>query len=86
MVKNPIDVPKNAYNKRRNQYDGSALLEALPDNERVTLGVTEVDAYVEGFNFIFGLASTRKALISLMRLRPEFYSLPEDKDLLNQRP
>ena len=84
-VNNPIDVPKKAYNKWRNQYDGSALLDALPDNEGVTLGVTEVDAYVEGLNFIFGLASTRKALISLMRLRPEFYGLTEDKDLLNQR-
>lgn len=84
-IKNPIDVPKKAYNKWRNQYDGSALLEALPENEGVTLGVTEIDVYVEGLNFIFGLASTRKALISLMRLRLEFYGLAEDKDLFNQR-
>jgi archaemetzincin len=84
-IKNPIDIPMKAYNKWRNQYDGSALLDALLENEGVALGITEVDAYVEGLNFIFGLASTRKALISLMRLMPEFYGLTEDKDLLNQR-
>lgn len=84
-IVNAIDVPTDAYNKGRNQYDGSALLAAMPEKENITLGVTEVDAYVEGLNFIFGLAFNRKALISLKRLRPEFYKLPEDKDLLNLR-
>jgi archaemetzincin len=80
-----VDVPKKAYNRDRNQYEGSILLEALPEKEGVNLGVTEIDSYVEGLNFIFGLASTSKALISLMRLRPEFYGSPADIDLLNKR-
>jgi archaemetzincin len=81
----PIEVPQNAYDKTRGQFDGSGILEALPEVEDAVLGVTEEDAYVDGLNFIFGLACDRKALISLRRLRPEFYRLPEDKDLFKRR-
>jgi archaemetzincin len=84
-VLNPIDIPEEAYDKNRNQYDGSALLESLPRKEGAILGVTAVDTYAEGLNFIFGLAYGRKALISLMRLRPEFYDLPEDETLFRLR-
>jgi archaemetzincin len=80
-----VEVPKKAYNRAREQFDGSGLLEALPEREDVLLGVTEVDAYVDGLNFIFGLAGDCKALISLKRLRPEFYRLPEDEDLFKCR-
>jgi len=81
----PIDIPNYACDKTRNQYEGSALLDSMPVGEGVTLGVTEVDAYVEGLNFIFGLAYDKRALISIKRLRPEFYGLPQDEDLLNNR-
>jgi archaemetzincin len=42
-------------------------------------------ANVDGLNFAFGLATDRKALISLERLRPEFYWMPEDDDLFECR-
>jgi archaemetzincin len=80
-----IELPKNAYDKMRGQFDGSGLLEALPEGEEAVLGVTEVNAYVDGLNFIFGLAGDRKALISLKRLRPEYYRLPEDEELFKYR-
>ncbi len=80
-----IDIPVEAYNKTRNQYKGMSLLNALIEKEGATLGITEVDAYVEGLNFIFGLALGRKALISLKRLKPEFHNFPSDKDLLKLR-
>jgi len=82
---NPVDIPKDAYDKTHNQYEGSALLDALPEKEDAILGVTEVDAYVEGLNFIFGLACGRKAFISLKRLRPELYDLLEDENLFKHR-
>lgn len=81
----PIEVPENAYDKTRRQFDGPVILSALPEREEAVLGVTEVDAYVDGLNFIFGLACDRKALISLCRLRPEFYRLPEDDELFKRR-
>jgi archaemetzincin len=79
------EVPQIAYDKARRQFDGSRLLEILPITEEAVLGVTEVDVYVDGLNFIFGLATDGKALISLKRLRPEFYKLPEDNDLFKRR-
>jgi archaemetzincin len=80
----PIPLLEDAYNPLRRQYEGECLLQALP-NDDVTLGVVEVDVYVEGLNFIFGLALGRRALISLKRLRPEFYGLPENRGLLQLR-
>lgn len=80
----PRKLPPNAYNSIRSQSKGSLLLKSLPDNE-IVLGVTEADAYVEGLNFIFGLASENRALISLHRLRPEFYGSPQDEEIFRLR-
>lgn len=80
----PIRLLEDAYNPFRRQYEGESLLQALPCLE-LLLGVVEVDVYVEGLNFIFGLAQGRRALISLRRLRPEFYGLPENGGLLQLR-
>jgi archaemetzincin len=80
-----IEVPQSAYDKTRGQFDGSGILEALPERDDAVLGITEEDAYVDGLNFIFGLAGDRKALITLRRLRQEFYRLPEDDELFKRR-
>lgn len=80
-----VELPEIAYDRARRQFDGSRLLETLPMAEEAVLGVTEVDAYVDGLNFIFGLATDKKALISLKRLRPEFYKLTENNDLFKSR-
>jgi archaemetzincin len=85
MISPPLDVPKLAYNPARRQFDASRLLSALPDTQDIVLGITEEDAYVEGLNYIFGLASGNKALISLKRLRPEFYGLKEDGEQFKLR-
>jgi archaemetzincin len=82
---NPVDIPKDAYDEVRGQYDGMALLNILPDKEGAVLGVTDVDIYAECLNFLFGLACGSKALISLKRLRPEFYGMPEDTNLFKHR-
>jgi len=51
------------------------------------LGVTDVDLYVPGLNFVFGEAQCpgKVALISLCRLRPEFYGKPPDEKLFHER-
>ncbi len=81
----PLEVPPRAYDPARRQFVGSVLLRALPDEGDAVLGITEVDAYENNLNFIFGLASGNTALISLNRLRPEFYNLPEDRELFKLR-
>jgi archaemetzincin len=80
----PIPLLEDAYNPLRRQYEGESLLQSLPFFD-LTLGVVEVDIYAEGLNFIFGLAMGRRALISLKRLRQEFYGLPENRGLLQLR-
>lgn len=81
----PQGLPQDAFNPVRGQFDGSLILRSLQGTRGVILGVTEVDVYVEGLNFIFGLASGNKALISLKRLRPEFYGAPHNEELFKQR-
>jgi len=76
-----------AYNRQREQYLASQLLAILNagrkgKNERV-VGVADVDLYAPGLNFVFGEADIRSgtAIISLCRLRQEYYGLPPDKNL-----
>ncbi len=54
---------------------------------RLALGVTGVDLFIPRLNFIFGLADPRGgiAIISLHRLRPEFYGDASDAELLMER-
>lgn len=84
---NKIAIP--SQEKRKGQYLASTLLASLPlpkSGDRV-LGITSVDLYAPGLNFIFGEADLngRRALISLARLRQEFYGLPGDEALFLQR-
>jgi archaemetzincin len=86
-----VPVPSGAYDPRRRQYWAEAFLPLLtphrPGNNGVVLGVTEVDLFVPELNFVFGLADSRQkcAIISLARLRPEFYGLPSNPQLLKER-
>ena len=81
----------SAYDPRRQQYDSSALLIALaaqvPADCTWVLGITGHDLYVPMLSFVFGQAQLggRVAIVSLSRLRQDFYGLPADPDLLRQR-
>jgi archaemetzincin len=65
------EAPESAYHPDRRQYWADAFLSVLRRHagERV-LGVTDFDLYVDGLNFVFGLAEShgRVALISLAHL------------------
>lgn len=83
--------PDYAYKKKRNQFYSDQILEEiyklrLLECDRV-LGVVDVDLYVPERTFVFGKAHLVKkvAVISLTRLRQEFYGLPEDLDLYKKR-
>lgn len=82
-----------AYDLKRGQYLAPAFLDELTgsreaDGEKV-LGITDVDLYVPGLNFVFGCVDlaldTDVAVISLCRLRQEFYGLPPDNALFLER-
>ena len=90
ISQSPLDL-KFAYNPERKQYFSSAILEKLPEIgseacERI-LGIVDVDLYVPDLNFVFGEADMveKTAVISIIRLRPDYYGLPEDEGLLRER-
>ena len=83
--------PDYAYNPQRDQYHSSEILEKMKTEkfegcDRV-LGVGDVDMYVPSLNFVFGEADfyDQVAVISLTRLRQEYYGLPKDKELFKNR-
>jgi archaemetzincin len=78
-----------AYNSERKQYLSSKLLDSLgkvKKDERV-VGIADVDLYVPRLNYVFGEADivSGKAIISLCRLRQEYYGLASDEDLFLER-
>jgi archaemetzincin len=90
VTQNSLDL-EFAYNPEREQYYSSAILERLPEIgsqacERI-LGIVDVDLYVPDLNFVFGEADMveKTAVLSTKRLRPEYYGLPEDEELLQER-
>lgn len=78
-ISEPILIPKGAYNSNRGQYNSSPFLEALRklvvDEHSKFLGITSVDLFTHGLNFIFGHAilDGGVCIISTHRLEPEFY-------------
>jgi len=82
--------PDYAFNKKRNQYLSTAILKAMMEKKEYAtyekiLGIIDHDLYVPKLNFVFGEASQRVAIISLTRLRNEFYNLPKDQSLFRKR-
>lgn len=84
-----------AFDPVRNQYYSTAILQRMygflctvQESEQVRLlGVTALDLYVPVLTFVFGEAQLggRCALVSLHRLREEFYGLPPSNDRLHER-
>jgi archaemetzincin len=79
-----------ARDRQRNQYHSTAILQAmLPVTEPGArlLAVTSLDLYVPVLTFVFGEAqlSGRCAVVSLHRLREEFYGLPAREALMRER-
>lgn len=88
-VAGPLPLPEDGWSLSRRQYLASALLALVPVPARGNraLGIANVDLYTPGLNFVFGIADVegRRAVISLARLRPEFYGAPPDDALFLQR-
>lgn len=86
-----MPLPGQSFDSARGQYHSSLILGHLrknpPSAAEKVLGIVDADLYVPGLNFVFGEADLKGccALISLARLRQEFYGLPADSGLFYQR-
>ncbi len=86
-------VPADTFEASLGQYHSTSILRRLrascPSEQGFSaiLGIIDRDLFVPRLNFVFGEAdaATRTAIISLARLRPEFYGRPRDERLLRSR-
>jgi archaemetzincin len=93
MIDEKVAVPEAAFDKNRRQYRSNQILGMVQSYAVKTkeanrvLGVVDMDIFVPELNFVFGEASSpgKAALISLWRLKPEFYGLGTDAELCAQR-
>ncbi len=86
-----LNIPEYAFDKARNQYNAKMILKKLlkdrSSDSSWFMGVTAFDLYVPILKYIFGLANTGGPcfLISLYRLRPQFYNKATDNNLFITR-
>ena len=87
------------YESYRKQYDASSILNKLAtfnisENRFRTLGIIDKDIFTGSYRFVFGVAKTPLksvskysgvAIISLSRLREEFYDRLENIELFELR-
>ncbi|MEM3579992.1 MAG: archaemetzincin family Zn-dependent metalloprotease [Candidatus Bathyarchaeia archaeon] len=93
VIRETLTLPKEAFDKVRKQYRSDVILGLVASyaekarNLNRVLGVVDTDIYVPGLNFVFGEAECpgKAAIISLWRLRPEFYGAPSNFELFIER-
>ena len=81
IIQEVLPLPQRAFDKKRSQYNSSVILNevkafsAKKQGLHKVLGVTEVDIFFNGLTYAFGEAYIPggAALISLRRLKPQFY-------------
>jgi archaemetzincin len=92
ILEEEMPISSDAYNTRRKQFHSNRILAKINNFSKKhgiahVLGITDVDLFVPHLNFVFGEAeyNGRAAIISLFRLRPEFYGKDSDSRLLVER-
>jgi len=91
VVGAPIADPAYAFNKDRNQYHAAAILRRLAGSRPAELagviGVFDHDLFVPEGDFVFGEADREShvGILSIARMRPEFYGHAPNNDLLRAR-
>jgi archaemetzincin len=93
LIAEELNLPENAHDEARGQYDSDVILQKIKDYaenqarfDRI-LGIVDVDVFVPRMNFVFGVAEHpgKTALVSLWRLKPEFYGQSSKRGLLFER-
>lgn len=87
----PLPEPEYAREPKSGQYLSTLVVKELvgkcPADAARFLGVTEKDLFIPMLTFVFGQAQLdgTAAVISLARLRQEFYRMPPNRALLKTR-
>ena len=92
MIDEQIPLPGEAFDEVRKQHRSDVILRKVRSYaeknlfDRV-LGVADVDVFVPRLNFVFGQADCdgKAALISLWRLRPDYYGDLPNEQLFHER-
>ena len=94
IVKDVLPISQAAFDKKRSQHNSNLILSEVrayaskkPEFHRI-LGVIDFDLFTSGLNYVFGEANIpgSAALISLWRLKPEFYHDKPDLTLYSCGP
>jgi archaemetzincin len=90
-----VSAPREAYNQWRKQYNAEIVMDLLSkvsevkfiDKSIPTFLITDFDLYYGSLNFVFVLEDPKRscAIVSLARLRPEFYDERPSMGLLEER-
>ena len=90
-IERTLRLPRTALNGVRRQLFFNTLVAKVvthcPGEEGLRLAITDFDLYKISHQFVFGDASEehRTAVVSIHRLRSDFYGEPVDENLLFQR-
>jgi archaemetzincin len=86
-----LGEPEFAWDGARGQYNAPLILRRILSDGAAgparLLAVASGDLYIPMLSFVYGLAQLggAVAVVSMARLRPEFYGLPPDEELLHIR-
>ncbi len=86
-------IPEETFNRTRRQYNSNHILRKIHNyaekekNMDRVLGIVNADIFVPNLSYVFGEAECpgKAALISLWRLKPEFYGKPSNNELFLER-
>jgi archaemetzincin len=93
LISEIMPIPSEALNNARKQYRSDVILSRVHSYaekdkalDRI-LGIVNIDIFVPELSFVFGEAECpgKAALISLWRLRPEFYGRAPNIELFLER-
>jgi archaemetzincin len=94
-IMSKLPIPTEAFNQWRKQYNAEIVMNSVSksseakfiDKNMPTIMITDIDLYYAGLNFVFGLEDPQKssAIVSLARLRTEFYDERPNKFVLEER-
>ena len=93
LLSETMPIPSEALDNARQQYRSDMILSRVhsyADKDKAldhVLGIVDVDIFVPKLNFVFGEAECpgKVALVSLWRLKPEFYGKPSNMELFLKR-
>jgi archaemetzincin len=93
VIEKKLPLGEIAFDEKRRQYRSHLILNQVQNfaaehrDFNYFLGVVDVDIFVPGLNFVFGeaICPGKSALISLHRLKPEFYGEASNDQLYFKR-